>query len=226
MDYNNINLIVTTNSILSHKGLYYFTSYEKVEEWFNFFLNNFSHNIRHNLFRVHKTPMHLIGTDRKNDKFWTKEDGLRYAQILNWVDVWRKNNSELIDRFIWPIYKIGTLSICAVSEPNNIVSISPSGEIKFCHRDIYEEPPQVKDLSNINLTKVYDYLIDQYYLYKDKISLNDFKDSILIYINLNWCPYLWTLSNRKIDMKWFTNEIPLLYNGAINILLKWSKENG
>lgn len=226
MNYNNVNLIVTTNSILQYKGLYYFTSYEKIEEWFNFFLINFPNNIKHGLFRVNKTPIHLIGTNRNSENPWTKEDGLRYAQVLNWVDTWRSNNPTLINRFIWPIYKINILQICAVTQPNNIISLSPSGEIKFCHRDIYEEPPQVKDLSNINLTNVYDYLTDQYYLYKDKISLNDFKDSMLIYINLNWCPYLWTLSNRKIDMEWFTNEIPLLYNGAMNILLKWSKENG
>ena len=66
--------------------------------------------------------------------------------------------------------------------------------------------------------------MDYYDTYKNFISIDDFKSSMLIYINLNWCPYLWNFGPGALEALWFSNEIPLLYNGAMNILLKWSKE--
>lgn len=223
--YKNIDLKIITNSIFDKKGLFYFTSYEKIEEWFNFFLDNFSINIKHGLFRAARTPNPILVADPYlfPDNSWTDLEGERYAQILTWADQWRTNNPEDAKRFIWPDYKINELNICAVAKPHNSIAISPNGEFSLCHRGVYENVPLAENIPEINLTKIFTNLMEYYPLYENKISLDDFKSSMLIYINLNWCPYMWSLSGR-IGEYWFTNEIPLLYNGAMNILLKWSNE--
>jgi len=69
MQYNNIDIV--TNSVLYTKGLYGIVSYELMEDWFNFFLNNFPTDVKFGLFRF-----------EKKDTPFTDEDGARAAQLL------------------------------------------------------------------------------------------------------------------------------------------------
>lgn len=225
--YPNIDLKIITNSTLDRKGLFYFTSYEKVEEWFDFFLDNFNLNIKHKLFRAAKTPLSLLNAD-PTIKFdsWDNDDGIRYAKILEWADIWRKNNPQDAQKFIWPDYEENILKLCIAGQPNNLIAMSPTGNLGMCHRAIYEESYLRDDVPEIILSKIFAKLMEYYPLYKDKISLENFKTSMIIYLNLNWCPYMWSLSGNRLNENWFINEIPLLYNGAMNILLKWSNEYG
>lgn len=228
--YSN-NLYITTNSNFSRKNLFSFLTYDDMENWFNFFLDNFPENIKFSLFKMNKTnimPIGCIPDDEKID-IWSNDDGVRYAKILSWADRWRKENPELAKRFIWPDYKTNILSICAAGQPENMIALSPQGEKAICHRAIWEGvyDSDNREISQINLTNIYDYLMDQYQYYKDYLPIKDFKESMNIYISLNWCPYLFGYFDiGTLNTVWFSNEIPLLYNGAMNTLLKWSKEYG
>lgn len=221
---NRPNLQITTNSIFTRKNLYSFIEYKNVEEWFDFFLRNFPQTVKFKLFSMIKdiSPgASLTGT------YWNDFDGQRYAQVLQWADQWRTSHPEESKRFIWPEYRINLLDTCDVTLPNNIITLSPTGQQALCHRGVYEQRfvDDEHPVRAIDLSQAYRYLTDRYNeSYKDYMNIVDFKQSMLIYINLNWCPYLWSFGPGMLESFWFSNEIPLLYNGAMNILLKWSRE--
>lgn len=220
---NRSNLIITTNSNFTRKSLFSFIKYENIEEWFNFFLTNFPSNVKFGLFKMIKD---IPPGARMTGTCWNETDGQRYAQLLQWADQWRELHPEESQRFIWPEFKLNKLKICAATAPNYMIALSPTGEQALCHRGVWEQQFLNEDnpIRNINLTDIYSYLMDYYNSYKDIITIDDFKESMLIYVNLNWCPYLWNFGPGSLEALWFSNEIPLLYNGAMNILLKWSKE--
>lgn len=220
---NRSNLEITTNSNLTRKNLFTFLNYSNVEEWFNFFLLNFPSNVKFGLFKPIKDVPKGVSTDGAP---WDKYDGQRYAEILQWADQWKELHPEESNRFIWPTFNLNEIKVCAAGAPNYMIALSPTGEQAFCHRGVWEQQyfNDETKIRGINLTEIFDFLMNHYELYKDLLSIDDFKKSMLIYINLNWCPYLWSSDAGSLYAFWFSGEIPLLYNGAMNTLLKWSKE--
>lgn len=213
-EYNKVDLIVSTNSVFNIKPLYAILSYENMEEWFNFFLDNFPENIKFGLF-----------TFDKENRNWTNEDGVRAANLLRWADQWRELHPEESKRFIWPDNKINVLDICSTVAPGEVLSMSPTGEVGLCHKAIQHENYSC-DMYPINLTHIFDYMMDQYTLYKDNITLQDYRDSLITYINLMWCPYNDSLMDTFGEHTWFCASMPLYYNGAMQILLKWGRLYG
>lgn len=214
--YDNVILDIKTNSTFYRQNLFSFLSYNDVENWFNFFLNNFPSNIKFGIFRPAK------------EVIWNNDDGIRYAQILEWANQWKINHPEEAKRFIWFSLKPDKLKLCAAGVKDELIAIAPNGKIGMCYQAIlngfYINKQSKYPL--INLTRVYDYLMDQYIYYKDKISLDDFKRSLNLYISIMWCPYYNIIKDTIGKNTWFTKTLPLYYNGAMNILLQWSEENG
>ena len=218
MQYNNIDIV--TNSVLYTKGLYGIISYELMEGWFNFFLNNFPTDVKFGLFRF-----------EKKDTPFTDEDGARAAQLLAWADQWRTQNPAAASRFIWPDYKPYTLSICSAVAPNGLLALSPSCEQAICHQAIWEGYDRL-NVSQINFSAISQALMNNYPNFKDNITLEDFKESLSIYTSIMWCPLraanpsdAMSMGDFSIDAT-FMYAMPLYYNGAMNILLKWSRNYG
>ncbi len=207
---NQVKLQITTNSILDKNTLYMINSYEDMKNWFEFYLNNFPEEIRFGLFR----PAQSFE--------WNKEDGIQYAKLLTWANQWYNNNPIDRERFIWPFHKAKTLDLCAATAPHMQIAFSPQGEQCLCHRAVLEGLSN-KEISKIqiNLTYVFDLLMDYYYKYKDNISLDDYRESFYIYISNQWCPY-----NSKQSYYNILFALDLYYNGAMNILLEWSRQYG
>lgn len=213
-------LRITTNSIFSYVTLHKFNEYKDIENWFSFYLNNFQTNkenieIKFNLFKPIK--------DNTNPP--SEEDGIQYARLLQWADEYRINYPEKSKYFIWPIYKLNCLSLCAAGQPQGIIALSPSGEPCLCHRAVWEDKllPTTKEdeklMPALKLSQLYQNILFNYKYFNSYISYEDFKKSLTIYINLNYCPFEYIYG---IDQ--FYINIPLYYSGAMNILMKWSRE--
>lgn len=213
------HLKITTNSILNYDNLYQLNSYEDVANWFDFYITNFdieNNNIdlKFGLFK----PV-------KENHYFTETDGPQFANIMKWADEYKSSHPEESKMFAWPIYRINSLKLCAAGQPHAILALSPSGEQCFCHRGIWEGK-YLKDKEDINagvnLSDIYKIMWDHYNkLAKEYISRKDFEDSLSIYLNLNYCPYDKVYDDVQ-DLS-FMN-LFLYYKGAIDILLKWSRE--
>lgn len=213
-------LKITTNSTFSYVMLHKFNEYKDIENWFSFYLNNIRTDkenieIKFNLFKPIK--------DNTNPPF--EEDGIQYAKLLQWADEYKTNYPEESKHFIWPIYKFNSLSLCAAGQPQGIIALSPSGEPYLCHRAVWEAKPLPtteegeKLMPALKLSQLYQNILFHYKYFNSYISYEDFKKSLTIYINLNYCPFEYIYG---IDQ--FYINIPLYYSGAMNILLKWSRE--
>ena len=214
--FNNVHLKVNTNSTFYRQNLFSFISYEDVENWFNFFLNNFPENVQFGLFRPAK------------EVFWNKDDGIRFAQILNWANEWKDNHPEEAKRFIWSTVKNSQLTLCAAGVKGEAIAMSPNGDLALCYLAALDGNYITENTKyeSINLTNIYDYLMDQYVNYKDTISVEDYRKSLNIYISDMWCPYWANLKDIFGPKTWFMRDMPLYYNGAMNILMQWSDEYG
>ncbi len=217
IDNNNLNYVnfdMTTHSILTKESILLFKSYQDIENWFNFFLNTFQNeNIKFKLFK----PEYEGRAIR-----WSAKEAEHFAQIMNWIDIWRETNVEAAKKFIWPDYKINELKLCAAGQPQEILSLSPSGEIMLCHRCIFDEQ-KYPNTKPINLTELYTLCNDRYSFYKNYISQKDFQESLNIFISMIWCPYSYVKNSLFLD-QWISIPMDIYYRGAINTLLKWSKE--
>lgn len=211
------NTVIYLDQKLTRKVLFSFTSYDDVTNYFDELLENLPNNIKILFFN----PAKYTAQGANNPGlYWDDYDGERYSQLLFWADEWRQKNNN--SQIIWPNLK----SKCDVTDYNGTIAISPTGELSLCHRGIWEGTWFTDEtiVEILDTNKFASYLIAQYDMYKNNMSLSDFKESIPIYINLNWCPYLYSFGPQMPQALWFSNEIPLLYNGAMNILLKWSRE--
>ena len=207
---NQVKLQITTNSVLDKNTLYMINSYEDIKNWFEFYLDNFPETIRFGLFR----PIQSFE--------WNKEDGIQYAKLLTWANQWYTNNPIDRERFIWPFHKAKTLELCAATAPHMQIALSPQGEQCLCHRAVFEGlPNKAIGIPQINLTEVFDLLMDYYYKYENNISLNDYHESFYIFISNLWCPYI-----ARYSIYYMTPYLDLYYNGAMNILLEWSRQYG
>ena len=201
------------NSVLSKETLYYIKTYKDIENWFDFFLNNISDNIK-------------IGLPKINiNDIWTDEDGIQYGQILKWMDIWRKIHPIEAERFNWLDYKPFSLKLCAAVSDYNQIALSPQGDLGLCHRAILEGLYlNEHNVHQVNFTTVIEHLSKEYMKYKDIISREDFLESLYIYVSIIWCPFDGRYDNGYLNN--FQSAMPLYYNGAMNILLKWSRQYG
>ncbi len=207
-----VNCLIHTYSVFLKKTLTLFNSYEDIENWFDFFLDSFDTDIvKFSLFKLDIQSLD-----------WTKEEALKFAQIMEWIDLWRTNNPIDKEYFTWPIFPHNELKICAAALQYGTITLDPTGEKILCHREI-ADGYKARNSKDIKLTEIYSLLTKQYYKYKDYISEKDFNDSLNIYINLYWCPYQYTKS-WDMPREWFLFPMDLYYYGAMNILLKWSRE--
>ena len=236
-EYNhlhNINLFITTKSTLSpdnfcsrgEDDLYPDVNFlpNLFTNWMEFFVDNFYRtdiDIKCNLFECQKNPP---------DGGWRYRYALDYAQALNAVDKWKMQHPEYDSFFIYTKYSTGIIKLCEAGQLDTVLALLPNGKRSFCHRAIGEnaELDPSKASNAINLSNVYQILMNRYYsdeLIQESITEEEFKKSIPIYLMRNWCPYE-HYKSPYLDNPWFFEEIELLYYGAMNILLKWSEEDG
>lgn len=236
-EYNhlhNVNLFITTKSTLSpdnfcsrgEDDLYPDVNFlpNLFTNWMEFFVNNFYRtdiDIKCNLFECYKNPP---------DGGWRYRYALDYAQALNVVDKWKTQHPEYNSFFIYTKYSTGIIKLCEAGQLDTVLALLPNGKRSFCHHAIGEnaELDPNKASNAINLSNVYQILMNRYYsdeLIQESITEEEFKKSIPIYLMRNWCPYE-HYKSPYLDNPWFFEEIELLYYGAMNILLKWSEEDG
>lgn len=218
IDNNNLNFVnfdISTHSVLTKETLQLFNSYQDIDNWFNFFINTFNNeNIKFRLFKVEYLS---------HPQIWELKDAEHFSDIISWVDIWKNENKEKAKRIIWPDYKINELKICAAGQPQGTISLSPSGEIMLCHRNLFSAI-KFPILKPIDLTEVYSLLENRYSLYKDYISKEDFLASLNIFISMIWCPVLYA-GEFDFPQNWIYQPMDIYYRGAMNTILKWSKEN-
>jgi hypothetical protein len=111
------------------------------------------------------------------------------------------------------------------------LALSPSCEQAICHQAIWEGYDRL-NVSQINFSAISQALINNYPNFKDNITFEDFKESLSIYTSIMWCPLraanpfeAMSMGDFSIDAT-FMYAMPLYYNGAMNILLKWSRNYG
>lgn len=222
---NNIQINFSTNSCFGRNNIYMIEEYEDVSNWFDFFLNNFICN-KKNIHIQHKLFKPIEGIS------WTNEDGKHFAQLLYWANQWRENHPEESKKFIWLDYKPNELIICANAHPYDTLSLTSNGKETLCHKATWENHLLSEKLDEngnytvpgINLTKLIGYIKPYYKQYSEYLNQVEFMQASMIYINLNFCPYDYIYHDDWKEV--FLYQIPLWYNGAMNILLEWSKKYG